>query len=127
MNGKLLLIDDDVRLTAMVGDYLRANGYDVDAAGSLGAGRERLRGTQYDALVLDLMLPDGDGLDLTRELRADTRTKRLPTKVTHHFVMLFCAARHFGGVSALRRKWSDILMVKTSAALLTSSAKALDN
>ena len=42
--AKLLLIDDDARLTAMVGDYLRRNGYDVDAAGSLAAGRERLRG-----------------------------------------------------------------------------------
>ena len=78
MNAKLLLIDDDLRLTAMVGDYLRANGYEVDTAGSLGAGRERLRAVTYDALVLDLMLPDGDGLDLTRELRADARLKRLP-------------------------------------------------
>jgi DNA-binding response OmpR family regulator len=78
MNGKLLLIDDDARLTAMVGDYLRANGYEVDAAGSLAAGRERLRSGAYDALVLDLMLPDGDGLDLTRELRGDPRTRRLP-------------------------------------------------
>ncbi|HSW03707.1 response regulator transcription factor [Aquabacterium sp.] len=78
MNSRLLLIDDDARLTAMVGDYLRGNGYEVDTAGSLAAGRERLRSGGFDALVLDLMLPDGDGLDLTRELRADARLKRLP-------------------------------------------------
>ena len=78
MNSRLLLIDDDARLTAMVGDYLRGNGYEVDTAGSLATGRERLRGGSFDALVLDLMLPDGDGLDLTRELRADARLKRLP-------------------------------------------------
>ena len=78
MTAKLLLIDDDLRLTAMVGDYLRANGQEVDVAGSLAAGRERLKLGAYDALVLDLMLPDGDGLDLTRELRADPRFKRLP-------------------------------------------------
>ena len=78
MNARLLLIDDDARLTAMVGDYLRANGYEVAVAGSLAAGRDRLRGASFDALVLDLMLPDGDGLDLTRELRADARLKRLP-------------------------------------------------
>jgi DNA-binding response OmpR family regulator len=78
MPPKLLLVDDDTRLTGLVGDYLRAQGYDVDAAGSLAAGRERLRAGGYDALVLDLMLPDGDGLDLTRELRADPRTRRLP-------------------------------------------------
>ena len=78
MTTHLLLIDDDARLTAMVGDYLRANGHEVDVAGTLAAGRERLRLGQYDALVLDLMLPDGDGLDLTRELRADARLRRLP-------------------------------------------------
>jgi DNA-binding response OmpR family regulator len=75
---RLLLIDDDSRLTSMVGDYLRRNGYEIDTAGSLQSGRERLRVAPYDALLLDLMLPDGDGLDLTRELRADARTRRLP-------------------------------------------------
>ncbi|HSI56013.1 MAG TPA: response regulator transcription factor [Ideonella sp.] len=76
--AKVLLIDDDTRLTAMVGDYLRGHGFEIDTAGSLAAGRERLRQASYDALVLDLMLPDGDGLDLTRELRGDARTRRLP-------------------------------------------------
>jgi DNA-binding response OmpR family regulator len=76
--AKILLIDDDSRLTAMVGDYLRGHGYDVETAGSLAEGRSRLQVGAYDALVLDLMLPDGDGLDLTRELRNDARLKRLP-------------------------------------------------
>jgi DNA-binding response OmpR family regulator len=78
MTTRLLLIDDDARLTGMVGDYLRANGFEIDSALTLAAGRDKLRGNGYDALVLDLMLPDGDGLDLTRELRADPRTRRLP-------------------------------------------------
>ncbi len=78
MTARLLLIDDDARLTDMVGDYLRRNGYEVDVAGSLAQGRERLRQGGHDALLLDLMLPDGDGLDLTRELRADARLRRLP-------------------------------------------------
>ncbi len=76
--AKLLLIDDDSRLTSMVGEYLRGHGFDVDTAGSLASGRERLRSGLYDALVLDLMLPDGDGLEMTRELRGDARTRRLP-------------------------------------------------
>ena len=78
MNARLLLVDDDLRLTSMVGDYLRVHGFEVAAAGSLKAARELLRQGSYDALLLDLMLPDGDGLDLTRELRADVRTRRLP-------------------------------------------------
>jgi two-component system phosphate regulon response regulator OmpR len=78
MSSRLLLIDDDARLSAMVGDYLRNAGFDVTTAGSLGAGRERLAAENFDALVLDLMLPDGDGLDLCRELRANPRTRSLP-------------------------------------------------
>jgi DNA-binding response OmpR family regulator len=78
MSARLLLIDDDARLVAMIGDYLRANGYTVESAGTLQEGREKLRAASYDALVLDLMLPDGDGLEVTRELRADPRLRRLP-------------------------------------------------
>ena len=75
---RLLLVDDDTRLAAMLGDYLRGHGYEVDLAGTLAAGREQLQHGSYDLLLLDLMLPDGDGLDLTRELRADGPTRRLP-------------------------------------------------
>jgi len=84
MPVRLLLIDDDTRLSAMVGDYLRAAGFEVEVAGTLGAGRDRLLAgapaspEAIDALVLDLMLPDGDGLDLCRELRAEPRTRQLP-------------------------------------------------
>ncbi len=78
MSSRLLMIDDDARLSAMVSDYLRAAGFDIEVAGSLAAGRERLAAGSYDALVLDLMLPDGDGLDLCRELRANPRTRQLP-------------------------------------------------
>ena len=78
VTARLLLIDDDTRLTGMVGEYLRRNGYEVDTAGSLAIGREQLKTVHYDALLLDLMLPDGDGLDLTRELRSWPRTQRLP-------------------------------------------------
>jgi two-component system, OmpR family, phosphate regulon response regulator OmpR len=76
--NQLLLIDDDRRLTEMVSGYLRGNGYEVSTAGSLADGREQLKQGVFDALLLDLMLPDGDGLDFTRELRSQPRTRRLP-------------------------------------------------
>ena len=78
MTPRLLLLDDDARLASMVGDYLRASGFEVETAGSLAAGRERLAAELFDALVLDLMLPDGDGLELCRELRSNPRTRQLP-------------------------------------------------
>jgi DNA-binding response OmpR family regulator len=88
MTDRILLIDDDARLAAMVGDYLRGAGFEVVVVGSLAEGRAFLGADGLaspsrpdpgcDALVLDLMLPDGDGLDLCRELRAASRTRHLP-------------------------------------------------
>jgi DNA-binding response OmpR family regulator len=81
MSARLLLIDDDTRLTAMLSDYLSAAGFEVTVAGSLAAGREALAAGSHDLLVLDLMLPDGDGLDFCRELRSGAAmqpSRRLP-------------------------------------------------
>jgi len=78
MTQRLLLVDDDARLVAMVKDYLGSAGYEVETAETLASGRHQLAERTYDAMVLDLMLPDGDGLDLCRELRASPRTRHLP-------------------------------------------------
>jgi len=78
MTSRLLLVDDDTRLTNMLGDYLGAAGFEVRVAGSLAAAREALAQGSYELLVLDIMLPDGDGLDFCREVRQDTRLRRLP-------------------------------------------------
>ena len=78
MTPRLLLVDDDSRLASMVGDYLGRAGFTVDTAGSLAGGRDLLAANSYDALVLDLMLPDGDGLDLCREVRSSSKTRQLP-------------------------------------------------
>ena len=65
------MIDDDARLAAMVRDYLAASGYGVDVAGDVASGIAALRAHPADLLILDLMLPDGDGLDVCRRLRAE--------------------------------------------------------
>ena len=69
MSEHILLIDDDMRLSAMVGDYLHSHGYQVSSAPSLSAGRELLARQAVDALVLDLMLPDGDGMEVCKAIR----------------------------------------------------------
>jgi DNA-binding response OmpR family regulator len=67
---RLLLIDDDVRLAAMVAEYLGASGWQVEARESAAAGLAAVRTGEYEAIVLDVMLPDGDGFDVLRTLRA---------------------------------------------------------
>jgi DNA-binding response OmpR family regulator len=67
---RILLIEDDSRLAAMVSEYLGGSGYRVTTAASGASGLERLGKEPYDALVLDLSLPDMDGLEVCRRLRS---------------------------------------------------------
>ena len=64
------MIDDDSRLAAMVSEYLGGAGYRVTTAASGAAGLERLAKEPYNAVVLDLSLPDMDGLEVCRRLRS---------------------------------------------------------
>ncbi|PYM21554.1 MAG: DNA-binding response regulator [Candidatus Rokuibacteriota bacterium] len=69
MGPRILLIEDDGRLAEMVSEYLGEAGFRVAVAAEGRAGLERLTREPYDALVLDLMLPDMDGLEVCRQLR----------------------------------------------------------
>ena len=66
----LLMIEDDVRLAAMVGEYLERSGYTVDNAPDGTQGVQRVLQRVPDLVILDLMLPDTDGLEVCRQLRA---------------------------------------------------------
>jgi DNA-binding response OmpR family regulator len=65
-----LLIEDDARLAGRVAVYLGEAGFRVAIAADGRAGLERLAREPFDALVLDLMLPDLDGLEVCRQVRA---------------------------------------------------------
>jgi len=70
----ILLIEDDPRLAGMVSEYLGEAGFRVSVVGEGRAGLARLTREPYDALILDLMLPDMDGLEVCRQLRAKSDT-----------------------------------------------------
>ena len=74
MAERILLIEDDSRLAEMISEYLGESGFRVSVAAGGRAGLERLAREPFDALVLDLMLPDMDGLEVCRELRAKSDT-----------------------------------------------------
>ena len=73
-NEHILLIDDDLRLSAMVGDYLRVQGYQVSSAASLASGRELLARQAFDALPQDVGL---------RQLRASASPAALLHPSSH--------------------------------------------
>ncbi len=69
MTQQLLMIEDDTRLATMVGEYLRQSGYGFTHAVDGGKGLEALQSCKPDLVILDLMLPDMDGLEVCRRIK----------------------------------------------------------
>jgi two-component system phosphate regulon response regulator OmpR len=74
MVERILLVEDDPRLAEMLAEYLGQAGFRVTVAPLGATALERLAGAEYEAVVLDLMLPDMDGLDICRQLRTESDT-----------------------------------------------------
>jgi DNA-binding response OmpR family regulator len=72
MSGRILIIEDDDRLAAMLVRFLAENGFAAETRGDAHGGLEALRRGVFDALVLDVMLPDLDGFEVCRRVRADS-------------------------------------------------------
>lgn len=72
MPERILLIDDDERLAEMLVSYLCARGYEVEHRATGAAGLAAARTERFDALILDVMLPDTDGFEICRTLRASS-------------------------------------------------------
>ena len=70
VSGRILMIEDDEALSAMVGEYLGAADYRVTPCADAASGLAALAREDFDALVLDVMLPDLDGFEVCRRVRA---------------------------------------------------------
>jgi two-component system, OmpR family, response regulator RstA len=81
----LLLIDDDLRLANMLGDYLSAQGFELSHASDGLAGLAHAHALKPELIILDLMMPGIDGLEVCRRLRA------LPEPVCHTPVLMLTA------------------------------------
>ena len=69
---QLLMIEDDTRLANMVGEYLRQSGYGFTHAADGTSGLAALQASPPDLVILDLMLPDMDGLEVCRRIKSQT-------------------------------------------------------
>ncbi len=69
---RILLVEDDPRLAEMLTEYLGQSGFRVSHAATGRIAMEHIAAAEIDAVILDLMLPDMDGLDVCRQLRASS-------------------------------------------------------
>jgi DNA-binding response OmpR family regulator len=72
LTDRVLMIDDDASLAGMLREYLAPLGVALTVAPTGASGLSLARRGGFDALILDLMLPDADGLELCRRIRADS-------------------------------------------------------
>ena len=81
--ARILIIDDEPDLRTLYELTLLRQGYQVEAAGNLLHAREQLKATRFDAVITDMRLPDGLGLELLRELAIQQRTERCVVITAH--------------------------------------------
>ena len=70
-DARILLVDDEDSILEFLQLLLEEDGYHVEAAGSVEQARERLDDAAFDLVLCDIMMPDGNGLDLLREIRPE--------------------------------------------------------
>ena len=78
MSIKILVIEDEPDIRKTIEYNLTREGFNVTSVGSLAHARTNLESTIFSLIVLDLMLPDGSGLDLCREVKSDKRLSNIP-------------------------------------------------
>ena len=70
MSERILIVEDDRALAAMVAEYLGNSGMEVTTRGDAAGGLAAAAREAFDAVILDVMLPDGDGFDVCRTIRS---------------------------------------------------------
>jgi DNA-binding response OmpR family regulator len=71
---KILIIEDEQAISQSIKDYFKANSMQCETASNAREALEKISAYDYDCILLDLMLPDGDGFDILRELKTQQKT-----------------------------------------------------
>ena len=78
MSHKILIIEDEPDIRKTLEYNISREGYKVVCASSLSEGKEQINSSDFSLILLDLMLPDGSGLDLCREIKSDKEKSSTP-------------------------------------------------
>lgn len=122
---RLLLVEDDARMAATASQYLRNHGFAVDHAATGRAALEIAAINEYDAVVLDLGLPDFDGLDVCRRLRRAHPSLRILMATARDAVEARIAGLDTGADDYLVKPYALGELVARLRALLRRPADAL--
>lgn len=119
MENKILVVDDEADLTELISYNLGREGYTVEKAYDGETALVKVRQNSYDLLILDLMLPGIQGLDLCRVIRNDARTAGLP------IIMLTAKGEELDRVLGLEMGADDYMTKPFSPRELSARVRAV--
>ena len=123
--GTVLVVDDEPSILGTLKKALSLEGYSTDVAGGLAVAEERLQKKDYDIVLLDLGLPDGDGLDWLAKLRERGETAEVIMMSGHGSIDAAVRATKLGALDFLEKPLStDHLLVMLENAFRLRRAQA---
>jgi DNA-binding NtrC family response regulator len=123
--GHVLVVDDETSILSTLKKALSLEGYQVDLAGGIGVAEERLAKHTYDVVLLDVALPDGDGLELLARLRTAGNDSTVLMMSGHATIDAAVRATKLGALDFLEKPLStDRLLVMLENALRLMHAEA---
>jgi two-component system, OmpR family, response regulator RegX3 len=113
---RILLVEDEESITAPLSEALSREGFDTSVAGGASAALELAKQVRPDLVLLDVMLPDGSGFDVARELRRDSRVP---------IIMLTARGEEADRVAGLELGADDYVVKPFSARELVARVRAV--
>lgn len=86
-HGRIVYLEDNVDIQLLYSEYLRAHGYDVECSSHPEPGLKIIAEQLPELVILDVQLPEIDGIEVTRRLKADPRTAAIPIYALSSYAM----------------------------------------
>src|SRR5258708_5280354 len=125
----VLVVDDEASILTTLQKALLLEGYAVDVAGGMRVAEEKIKKRAYDVCLFDVMLPDGDGLQLLERLRAGKNDTPVIMMSGHATIDAAVRAVRVGALNFLEKPLNTdalLIAIETALRLTRAEAEALD-
>lgn len=126
-SAQVLVVDDERAILSTLKTALSLEGYLVDVAGGIGIAREKVRQRAYDVLLLDVSLPDGNGVEFLEQLRASGNDAQVIMMSGHATIETAVRATRLGALDFLEKPVSTdrlLVVLENTLRLVRAEAEA---
>lgn len=124
---RILIVDDSLSVRMALRSILAESGYSVTACDSLASARSALSAMQFSLIILDLMLPDGTGIDFATELRGSSITAKVPVIMISGASDVWARIRGLraGVDECIQKPWDDAYLITRVGSLIAARAPSV--